>query len=139
MSTTTFDEQVQDVLDAEPELPIASIDELRGAIPFAEARVNLPEIGKAVIVRSLSAHKRAMLMNGLLDNDGNVRSIPELQARMFAASVVNPVVSVEDARELARTWPAPVWDRVTAKVDELSPKPQEVRRAAAREFPDAED
>lgn len=129
-----------EVLEAEGELPRAtSVEQLRAAIPFAEASVPIPELGISVLVRSLSAHKRSKLMNGLLDGDGNVKSIPEMQARMFAASVVDPQVSIEDARELATTWPAPVWDRITDKVDELSPRPKEARSTAAAEFPDAED
>lgn len=139
MATIPSEEVIQEVIDAEERLPRASIDDLREAIPFAEAEVPLPELGKSVLVRSLSAHKRAKLMNGLLTSDGEVRSMPELQARMFAAAVVDPPVTVEQARELATTWPAPVWDRVSKKVDELSPKMKEVRRAAAAEFPAADD
>lgn len=129
-----------DILDAEPVLELAmSVDQLKQAIAFSEARVPVPELGVTVLVRSLSAHARSKLMNGLLTKDGEIRSLPELQARMFAHSVVQPAVSVDDAREIARLWPAPVWDRVQRKVDELSPPPKEVRAAAAREFPDPDE
>ena len=137
----TIGQELEDVEEAEgTDLPLAtSIEQLQEAIPFAEATVPVPELGIAVLIRSLSAHKRAKLMNGLIDNEGAVRSIPELQARMFAASVVAPDVSVEQARELAHTWPAPVWDRVSNKVDELSPRPKEARAGAARAFPDPDE
>lgn len=128
-----------EIIEGEERYPRATIDQLKAGIPFAEAEVRIPELRVTVLVRALSASKRAKLTNGLLDSDGKVRSIPELQARMFAASVVDPPVSIEDAREIAQTWPAPAWDRVTGKVDELSPRPKEVRSAAAAEFPTPDD
>ncbi len=132
--------ELDDIIDVEVPLDLAmNVEQLKQAIPFPEARVNVPELGISVLVRALSAKKRSKLMNGLLTPEGEIRSLPELQARMFASSVVAPAVSVEDARELADSWPAPVWDRITAKVDELSPKPKAVQRAAAREFPDPDE
>lgn len=132
-------EDLLEDIGEEETLPRLSVSDLKQAIPFAEKSVPIPELGGTVLVRSLSAHKRSKMINGLTDAEGNIKSVPEVQARMFAASVVDPAVTVEEARELAHTWPAPVWDRVTSAVDKLSPKPQEVRSSAEREFPDPDE
>lgn len=110
----------------------------QAVLEFREEEVEIPEIqpGGTLLIRQLSVRKRTSLVKGIVDNEGNVTDLEEMQARMFSASVVDPKFTRDEAKALMGGWPAAVWDRVTAKVDELSPAPKEVQRAVAHDFPD---
>jgi hypothetical protein len=103
-------------------------------LTFAEDEVAMPELGGSLLVRQMSAGKRTELIDGLVDEEGNVTDLKLMQARMFAASVVDPQFTPDEARAMMEQWPASMWDRVMQAVNKLTPNPREVERAAAQEF-----
>lgn len=121
-----------------------TLADLNQRLEFNEHEVEIPELGDGVVLlRQLSAGKQARLLNGLLGGDSEIKDLRELQARMFAASAVDPKVKVGEARALSEMWPPQAWNRVMDAINELSPNSrkvaEEVERAAADEFQDADE
>lgn len=110
-------------------------EQLLGArFEFVEREVTVAGFGE-LLVRRLSAGRRARMMDGIaIDGDGNVTDFGEMQARMFSAMVVDPEVTVAEARELQEAWPTEEWDKVINAGQKLSGEPEEVKRTAANEF-----
>lgn len=120
-----------------------TVEDLNQQIALAEKEVEIPELGGSVLVRALTAGRQAALLNGLLDSEGQVRDLREMNARLFSAAVIEPKVDVKQARLLSDRWPGPVWQRVMDVVNELNPTSkklsEEVEAAAAAEFPPADE
>lgn len=114
-------------------------EQLKAAIPFAEKEVSLPEFGGGtVLVRALSIHRQTTLGKGLdTDEHGNPKDVALLNARMFAASVVEPKTTVEEAMAYSKSgaW-VNAWPRVLEAIKELSPSPDVIKDDAAHGFPD---
>lgn len=116
-----------------------TVNDLQQRLGFEEREIELPELGGSILVRGLSAGKRSRLLNGLMDDNGQIRDYAEMAARQFAAAVVDPKVTVVEARMIQEMWPREVWDRVIDVLNDMNPQPQEVVRVAADEFPPADD
>src|ERR1700742_2578180 len=79
---------------------------------FKEEEVTIEELGGDVLVKELAAGRRAKLLKGLLDGDGNVADVMEFQCRMFAAACIDPQMKTEEVRKFLPKWPASKADLV---------------------------
>lgn len=79
---------------------------------FKEKEVEIEELGGDILVRELPAGRRAKLLKGLLDSDGNVSDAMEFQCRMFAAACVEPQMKTAEVRKFLPKWPSSKADLV---------------------------
>lgn len=102
---------------------------------FVTDKVDLPEIGGFLVLKTLSVKERDGLPD-LVDKDGNPDvSIPKLAA-IFATAVSDPDVTQEEAEAFLPGWPATALDKVIEKFGELVGVGEDEAAKAAGAFPD---
>lgn len=106
---------------------------------FNEEEVEIPQLGGTILLRELTVSRRSKLLSGLLDENGNVKDVAEMNVRMFAASCVEPQVSAREARKFIPKWPATVYDAAMEPLKRLGADAGEEASTAEVEFPDAGD
>jgi hypothetical protein len=113
------------------ELPLATKEDLAdtGKFQWKRERLELPEIGSAIMLKTLSVEERDALPE-LSDADGNPDgSIPKLAA-VFAAVVETPKLTKQEAEATLRKWPAEALDKVLVEFGKLAGGEEEAREAA---------
>jgi hypothetical protein len=106
---------------------------------FREEEVDVPQLGGSILLRELDVKRRSKLLNGLLDENGNVKDVAEMNVRMFAASCVDPPVGSREARKFIPKWPATVYDAAMEPLKRLGGDAGEEVSKAETEFPDTDD
>jgi len=105
-------------------MPLLSKEQLQDKTryKFKAQEVDIPELGGAVKIRTLSVRERNELPELIeIDDQGRVKSIATVEdlAKTFATLVSEPKLSVEEAKEVVGDLPAPAYDRVQQKFAEL--------------------
>jgi len=114
-----------------PRLTPEQINAAHESFTFKEQEVEFEELGGDVLVRELAAGRRAKLLKGLLDEDGNVSDVMEFQCRMFAAACIDPQLATKEVRKFLPKWPASKADKVLDVAGKLGGDKKE--EAAKRE------
>lgn len=121
-----------------PRLTPEQINAAHETFSFREEEVEYEELGGDVLVRELEAGRRAKLLKGLLDEDGNVGDVMEFQCRMFAHAVREPNLSVKEVRKFLPKWPASKVDKVLDVAGKLGGDKKEEAAKREAEFHDSE-
>jgi hypothetical protein len=111
----------------------------RTRFSFKEEDVELPEIGGMIRVKQMNLQEREELPD-LADENGKAIPDPDKKrlATLFASIVVEPRLSVEEARETIVTWPAEAVDKVIIAFGKMTGTKEEAVAAAA-EFRSSND
>lgn len=105
---------------------------------FNEEEIYFEELDGDVLVRELAAGRRAKLLKGLLDEDGNVKDVMEFQCRMFAAALIDPALKTEEVRRFLPNWPASKADKVLDVAGKLGGDRKEEAAKREAEFLEAD-
>lgn len=106
---------------------------------FLEEEVEVPQLGGSILLRELTVKRRSKLLTGLLDENGNVKDVAEMNVRMFAASCIEPKISEREARKFIPKWPATVYDAAMEPLKRLGGDASEEVSKAEAEFPESDD
>jgi len=104
---------------------------------FAEAEVDLHEIGGSIKLKALSLEERLALPS-MLDGDGEYKPTLAKLAASFAAMVSQPKLTVKEAEGFLGKLPTTAYDRIQAKFAEMLGTEEE-RRATVKEFPSTDN
>jgi hypothetical protein len=104
---------------------------------FAEAEVELHEIGGSIMLQALSLEDRLALPS-MLNDDGEYKPTLEKLAASFAAMVAQPKLTAVEAQKFLGKLPTTAYDRIQAKFAEMLGTEEE-RRATVKEFPPSKD
>lgn len=106
---------------------------------FKEAEVDYEELGGSILVRELAAGRRAKLLKGLLDEDGQVKDVMEFQCRMFSAATIEPELKTTEVRKFLPKWPASKADKVLDVAGKLGGDKKEEAAKREAEFHESDD
>ena len=106
---------------------------------FREEEVEVPQLGGTILLRELTVKRRSQLLTGLLDENGNVKDVAEMNIRMFAASCIEPAIGSREARKFIPKWPATVYDTAMEPLKRLGGDAGEEVSKAETEFPEADE
>jgi hypothetical protein len=112
------------------------LNESASVFTFKEEEVTIEELGGTILVRELAAGRRAKLLKGLLDEDGNVRDVMEFQCRMFAAACIDPQMKTAEVRKFLPNWPSSKADLVLDVAGKLGGNKKEEEAKREAEFQD---
>jgi hypothetical protein len=99
-----------------------------------EEEVEIPQLGGTVLLRELTSGRRARLLKGITDENGNVSDVQEFQNRLAAASLIDPQVETKEVRRWLHKWPATEADRIMDAVGRLGGDKKKEAANAEAEF-----
>jgi hypothetical protein len=104
-----------------------------------EEEVEIPQLGGSVLLRELTSGRRAKLMKGITDENGNINDVMEFQNRLAAASLIDPVVKTAEVRKWLHKWPATEADKILDAVNRLGGDKKKEAANAEAEFHGTDD
>jgi len=105
---------------------------------FKEEEVELPQVGGEILLRELTVGRRAKLLKGITDENGNVDDVLEFQTRMFAAACIDPQLSTKEVRRFLSKWPATECDAVFDAIGRIGGDSKKLSGNAEAEFQEAD-
>jgi hypothetical protein len=103
-----------------------------------EEEVEIPQLGGTVLLRELTTGRRAKLLKGITDENGNVSDAMEFQNRLVAAALIEPAVKTAEVRRWLHKWPATEADKILDAVGRLGGDKKKEEANAEAEFQDEE-
>lgn len=104
-----------------------------------EEEVEIPQLNGSVLLRELTSGRRAKLLKGITDENGNVSDVQEFQNRLAAASLIDPVVKTAEVRKWLHKWPATEADKILDAINRLGGDKKKEAADAEAEFHEADD
>ncbi len=83
--------------------PRASKRDLLMPVARPPREVEVPGLGLTVAVRDLTAAEQAACVAGLV-TAGGMTNLAEFQARQLGGMIVDPVLTMREARDIIATW-----------------------------------
>ncbi len=104
-----------------------------------EEDVELEQLGGTVLLRELTTGRRAKLLKGITDENGNVSDAMEFQCRLFAAACIEPPIATKEVRRFLPKWPATEADRVLDAIGRLGGDKKKEAADAEAEFQETDE
>lgn len=105
-----------------------------------EEEVEIPQLGGTVLLRELTTSRRAKLLKGITDENGNVSDVQEFQCRLTAAALVEPAgIKTAEVRKWLPKWPATEADKILDAVNRLGGDKKKEAANAEAEFHETDD